>query len=120
MFRDHHVNIIFVDTDGDFWKMIPKFIEGGVTGVFPCEVNANMDVAAIREAYPKFQLIGGVDKMKLFMGKEAIDAELDRKIAPTIRKGGYIPTIDHLVPENTPWSFFSYYRERLNKIIDAE
>lgn len=41
-----------VDTDGDAQKPIPQFIEGGVTVVMPCEVNAGKDVVEIREAFP--------------------------------------------------------------------
>jgi hypothetical protein len=32
--------------------------------------------------------------------------------------GGFVPTIDHLVPTNTPWENFAYYRNRLNRKID--
>jgi len=118
LFQDHGIKIIFVDTDGDFWKLIPGFIEGGVTGIFPLEVNANMDVLEIRKAYPKLQLMGGVDKMVLFEDKSAIDAEIDKKILPVLQTGGFVPTIDHLVPTDTPWWAFEYYRHKLNQIID--
>jgi uroporphyrinogen-III decarboxylase len=116
-FRDHGIEIILVDTDGDARKLITLFIEGGVTGMFPVEVAAGMDVSQLREAFPKFQFIGGVDKMKLAQNHEAIDAELDR-IASTLTKGGFIPTVDHLVPPDVSWSNFSYYRRKLNDMID--
>ena len=73
---------------------------------------------AIREPYPRLQLVGGVDKRPLIAGDlAAIDAELSR-IAPLLERGGYIPHIDHAVPEDIPWDSFRYYRERLNEIID--
>lgn len=115
---DSGVGIIHVDTDGDAWKILPHLMEGGMTGTFPLEVNANMDAAALRESFPTLQLIGGVDKMALFKGREAIDHELEKRIWPTLQKGGFIPTIDHLVPPGVPWDDFRYYRERLNGMID--
>jgi uroporphyrinogen-III decarboxylase len=116
--KENGVKVIHVDTDGDARKIIPLFLEGGVTGVFPLEVIAGMDVKALREEFPKLQLIGGVDKLNLISGKDAIDNELDNKIKPTLKKGGFIPTVDHLVPPEVSWGNFSYYRRRLNEIID--
>jgi uroporphyrinogen-III decarboxylase len=116
--KENGVKIIHVDTDGDARKVIPLFLEGGATGIFPLEVIAGMDVQALRESFPNLQLIGGVDKMSLISGKDAIDVELETKIKPTLKKGGFIPTVDHLVPPNVSWESFAYYRNRLNEIID--
>jgi len=33
MLRDHGVKIMVVDSDGYNWKLIPLFMEGGVTGM---------------------------------------------------------------------------------------
>lgn len=117
-FRDHNIRIIFVDTDGNFWKLIPNFLEGGVTGFFPFEANADMNVAAVRAAYPRLQMLGGVDKTKIALDREAIDQELKQKVEPILSLGGFIPTIDHLVPPEVSWPNFSYYRGRLNDLID--
>jgi len=116
-FRDFGINIIHVDTDGDAWKLIPLFIEGGVTGLFPMEVAAGMDVAELRHSFPKLQMMGGVDKMKLSGAISDVDAELNHKIIPTMLKGGYIPMVDHLVPPDVPWHNFHYYRKHLNHAI---
>lgn len=118
MLRDHGVKIVFVDTDGNFWKLIPQFLEGGVTGIFPVEVAAGMEVTELRKAYPKLQLMGGVDKRILFEDTQKIDLYLEEAIYPILGLGGFVPTIDHLVPTNTPWEKFAYYRSRLNKKID--
>jgi uroporphyrinogen-III decarboxylase len=117
-FRDNGINIIHVDTDGNAWKLIPLFLEGGVTGLFPMEVAAGMDVVKLRETFPKLQMIGGVDKMELMKDQGAIDRELERRIFPTMLKGGYIPMVDHLVPPEVSWENFEYYRTRLNQEID--
>ena len=118
-FRDFGINIIHVDTDGDTWKLVQLFIDGGVTGLFPMEVAANMDVAKLREAFPRLQMMGGVDKLKLMTICQDIDTELDQKIIPTISRGGYIPMVDHLVPPEVSWENFLYYRTKLNHAIEA-
>jgi len=118
LFRDHNVKIIWVDTDGNFWKLIPLFLEGGVTGFYPFEAAANMNVADVREAYPTLQMMGGIDKMKLAKGKQEIDLELEQKVKPIIAKGGFIPSVDHLIPSDISWGSFIYYRRKLNDMID--
>lgn len=115
-FRDHGVKHILVDTDGDCWKLIPLFLEGGVTGLYPFEVNAGMDVVEVRKAFPRLQILGGLDKMKVAAGPAEIDAELE-KVPAILRQGGYMPFIDHVVPSDIPWEHFKYYRTRLNQIL---
>jgi len=117
-FRDLGVEIIHVDTDGNAWKLIPLFIEGGVTGLFPMEVAASMDVARLRQSFPRLQMMGGVDKLKLMGDIQDIDLELNQKILPTVQSGGYIPMVDHLVPPEVTWSNFTYYRNALNQAIE--
>ena len=115
-FRAHGIDIILLDTDGAVWDLIPLFSESGVTGLYPFEVRAGMDVAAVRAAYPRLQMMGGIDKTALVAGREAIDAELDR-IAPILPLGGYIPGIDHYVHPEVPWEHFAYYRQRLAELL---
>jgi uroporphyrinogen decarboxylase len=88
----------------------------GVTGLFPME--AVNDTMRIRRDYPRLQMLGGIDKRILIGGDHAgIDAELEKAEA-LMKTGGYIPHIDHSVPMDAEWELFSYYRTRLNEIID--
>jgi hypothetical protein len=119
LFRDHGIKNIFVDTDGNCWKLIPLFLEAGVTGLYPFEVNAGMDVVKVRESFPRLQMIGGIDKMVLFQGTQEIDRELDYKVNSILGLGGYVPMIDHLVPVGVNWQAFQYYRTRLNQMVNA-
>jgi uroporphyrinogen decarboxylase len=116
MLRDHGIRIILVDSDGNNWKLIPEFIAAGVTGMGPMEVAAHMDVWELRQAYPRFQILGGVDKRAVAAGKGAIEVELS-KVSQTLRSGGYIPHIDHLTPPDVSWDSFVYYRGRLRKVV---
>ena len=116
--RDHGVKSIMVDTDGDCWKLIPLFIEAGATALCPFEVQSGMDVRDVRDAFPNLVIMGGMDKTQLKDGKDAIDNEL-AKVAVLIRKGGFIPHIDHQVPMDVSWENYKYYRNKLNQIIDS-
>ena len=115
--RERGVRVILVDTDGDCWKLIPLFLEGGVTGLSPFEVNAGMDVVEVRKAFPRLQILGGLDKTVIAAGRAAIDKELEAKVPFMLRAGGYIPHVDHNVPPDISWDHFAYYRRRLNEMI---
>lgn len=54
--------------------------------------------------------------MKLFGDKDEIDKEL-KKVPYMLKKGGYVPFVDHSVPPLVSWDNFVYYREKLNDII---
>jgi uroporphyrinogen-III decarboxylase len=117
VFRDHGIKVILTDTDGNFWKLIPLFLEAGVTGLYPFEVAAGMDVVKVREAFPKLQMLGGIDKRALAAGRGAIDTELEAKVPGLLGHGGFIPHVDHAVPPDVSWDNFMYYRQRLNQMI---
>lgn len=105
-----------VDTDGDAKGLIPLFIEAGINGMYPFEQQAGNDLIEIRKKYPQLIMTGGFDKNTLFKGKSAIDHELE-KMKWMISRGGYIPHADHLIPPNSTWENFKYYREKLSEII---
>ncbi len=109
------VKNIFVDSDGNISELIPILLDCGVTGLYPFEVAAGMNVVAVRKKFPQLKMMGGIDKRKVAVGKEAIDEELRSKLPIMLEQGGYIPFIDHLVPCGISWENFRYYRERLYK-----
>jgi len=115
--KQFNVKNILVDCDGLIDELIPLWIEAGVTGIFPVE--AVNDVTEIRNKYPRLQIMGGIDKRLLFKDgtRAGIDLELE-KIKNLLKKGGYVPHIDHAVSEDVTWNNFKYYREKLNNIID--
>jgi uroporphyrinogen decarboxylase len=117
--RSHGVKTVLVDTDGDCTKLIPHFIEGGVTGMYPFEVQAGMDVKKVRKDFPRLQILGGVNKRELAKGPEAIDAELELRLPGMIEKGGYIPMADHQIPPDVSWQNYLYYRKRVAEISEG-
>ena len=117
--RDRGVKNIIVDTDGDVWKLLPLFIEGGISGMYPFEVAAGMDIVAVRKAFPHLQILGGIAKSALISGQPLIDSELEAKVPWMLQQSGYIPYMDHLVPPDVSWENFCIYRTRLNEMIDC-
>jgi hypothetical protein len=115
--RGRGIDIILVDTDGQCEELIPLFLEAGVTGLYPMEVSAGIDVVAARRQYPRLQMMGGVPKSDIALGERRIDEFLEG-VAFLLRSGGYIPFGDHLIPPEVDWKHFCYYRERLNWLID--
>ncbi|MHB1484697.1 MAG: uroporphyrinogen decarboxylase family protein [Saccharofermentanales bacterium] len=114
--KQHGVKSIFVDTDGNCNKIIPFFIEAGVTGMLPFEVNCGMDVLKVRHEYPGLALMGGIPKSEIQLGKARID-EILAPVGELLKYGGYIPFGDHFIPPEVEWEDFVYYRTRINEII---
>jgi len=114
--RSHGVKIAIVDTDGDFWELIPLFQEVGITGSYPFEVQAGMDIVKFRKTFPNFQIIGGINKEALAKDKAAIDKELN-KVTSIINQQGFIACADHNIPPHVSWENFIYYRNTLRNIL---
>lgn len=117
--KGYGIKIFMLDSDGDPRKLIPYFIDCGVTGVYPCEVASNVDIVELREQYPKLQLSGGLDKRMLAKGKAYIDEEL-KKIPIMFKNGAYIACCDHLVPPDVSWENFKYYRKKIESYLSAQ
>jgi len=113
--KDLGVKNIIVDSDGDVLKLIPLWLEGGVTGVLPFEVTAGMDVVKIGEEFPTLQILGGINKHQIAKGKEAIDAELNRVLPYMAKRGGYCAALDHWVPPSISLENYSYFVERVRE-----
>ena len=112
MLKAKGVRHVFVDTDGDFTSLIPNFLAAGIEGFLPVDVNAGMDILALRRDFPRVKLIGGFNKLAIAQGPEAIDAEFAR-LLPIIRQGGYIVGADHQVAPSTSLAHYHYYLKRL-------
>ncbi|HAX17765.1 MAG TPA: hypothetical protein DCY00_04115 [Actinobacteria bacterium] len=116
--KQFNIKNIFVDCDGKINELIPLWINVGVNGLFPLE--AVNDIEKIREDFPYLKLMGGFNKKVLF--KDSDKTEIDKELEKTyrmIKKGRYIPHIDHAVSPDVTWQNFKYYRTRLNNFIDS-
>ena len=114
------MRVILVDSDGNLDELIPLFLEAGLTGIWPVEVQAGNDLLEIRSRYPRLRILGGIDKLKIARGREAIDRELEDKMPFMLARGGYIPHLDHLTHPDISWPDFHYYRNRLKEYVEAQ
>lgn len=115
--KSRGVKIILLDTDGDCNSLIPIFIEAGVTGMYPFETSCGMDIVKVRKQYPDLQMLGGVPKSEIALGKKRVD-ELLLPVEQVLKTGGYVPFGDHLIPPDVDFENFTYYRNKLNALID--
>jgi len=119
--RGAGVGCVIVDSDGDVLKMIPLFLEAGVDCLMPFEVQAGMDVVAIRKKFgDSFCIMGGIDKRALAYGREAIEAEVNRVVPFFINSGRFIPTLDHTVPTNVSLESYRQYLQCLRSFERGE
>lgn len=111
------IDVFFVDCDGNINELVPLFLEGGVNCMFPLEINSGTDPLSLRQRYgQKVLLSGGVDKIALIKGREAIKKELHR-LKELVASGGYIPHVDHRVPPDVSYSDYLYYLEAKKDIF---
>ena len=114
LFRSKGTDIIMVDSDGDINELIPLWLECGVNGMWPLEVQAGMDAVELRKKFGKKCILwGNLDKKALAQGREAIKEEIDKKVPVLIAEGGYLPGPDHLVPDDVSLENFRFYLDYL-------
>lgn len=104
---------VHIDTDGFAPPVIPLYRKVGMDMMSPFEIAAGNDVLEIAREYPDLIMSGGIDKRVLAERPEAIDAYLTRVIPPMRKRGGFIPTCDHGVPDNVSLANYLYYRQRM-------
>jgi len=103
------IDLWYTDCDGDVRPLMPYFLEGGINCLFPYEVNSCAHPAELLNEYGKdLRIMGGVDKMALGRGPEAIKAYL-ATLVPLVERGGYIPFCDHRCPPNVKPEDYLYY-----------
>jgi len=119
--RNRGARLFLIDSDGDCNAILPSLIEAGINFFHPCEANANMDVARIRERHgSRLALEGGLDKFALLKDERAITAELERKIPPMVRSGGCVLALDHRIPNGVPLANYRFYVRKVWEILSRE
>lgn len=107
--KEYGIDLWYTDCDGDVRPILPLMMEGGINCLFPFEVNGCAHPAELLNEYGKeLRIMGGVDKIELGKGKEAIKAYLETLI-PLVSRGGYIPFCDHRCPPNVKTEDYLYY-----------
>lgn len=93
------------------------FLEGGINCLFPYEVNSCAHPAELLAEYGKdLMIMGGIDKIEMIKGKEAIRAYLE-SVEPLVARGGYIPFCDHRCPPDVSVENYLYYLDLKEKLF---
>ena len=114
--EEHAIPIVLVDSDGLIEDLTELMLEGGVTALYPYEVQSGNDVARVRERFPSVGCVGGLNKQVMAEGKEAIDREME-KARRYIELGRYIPGPDHFVLSDVNWAGYRYFMESLREVV---
>lgn len=113
----HGIDLWYTDCDGDVRPILPYFLEGGINCLFPFEVNGCAHPAELLNEYGKeLRIMGGVDKIQLKEGREAIKAYLET-LVPLVERGGYIPFCDHRCPPDVSVENYLYYLDLKEKMF---
>lgn len=105
----HGIDLWWIDCDGDVRPILPYFLEGGVNCLFPFEVQCCCHPGELFKEYGKeLRIMGGVDKIEMAKGPEAIKKYLN-SLVPLVERGGYIPFCDHRCPPNVKQEYYLYY-----------
>jgi uroporphyrinogen decarboxylase len=118
--KKNGIDRIMVDSDGNLNPILNEFINAGITGLWPLEVNAGMDAREIKQKYSdKLFLVGNLDKRELAKGGESMRKEVDSKVPMLKELGGYIPSADHVIHVEFSLKRFQEYAEHIKKICES-
>jgi hypothetical protein len=106
-----------LDTDGFSDVAIPLYREIGMDFLSPFEAASGCDVVRTGREYPDLLISGGFDKRIMMKGPDAIDREIARIMPAMKKRGGYIPTCDHGVPEEVSFENYKHYRKRMLEYV---
>lgn len=113
----HGISLWYTDCDGDVRTILPILLDSGINCLFPFEVNCCAHPGQLLDQYPgALRIMGGVDKMKLIEGREAIRRYLE-SLAPYVAKGGYIPFCGHRCPADVKQENYLYYLDLKEKMF---
>jgi len=108
--------LLIVDTDGDVTQLVPWLQGVGVAGVLPLERQAGVDGMKLRQQYPSLRVVGHFDKMTMNQGEAAMRAEFER-LAPLMKTGGFIPSVDHQTPPGVSLEQYRCYLRLLDEYV---
>lgn len=117
---EHGIDLWYTDCDGDVRPILPYLLEGGINCLFPFEVNSCAHPGELLDQYDgQLRIMGGVDKMALGAGRDAIKAYL-KSLEKYVARGGYIPFCDHRCPPNVNPDDYLYYLDLKEKMFGMQ
>jgi len=114
------IDLWYTDCDGDVRPLLPFFLEAGINCLFPYEVNSCTHPKVLLDGYGNdLRIMGGVDKIELAKGPEAIRRYLD-SLVPLVEHGGYIPFCDHRCPPNVKPADYLFYLDLKERMFGID
>ncbi len=105
---------VIVDSDGDITRCAPWFAAAGIEGILPLERQAGVDIDVLQRNHPDQIFIGHYDKMVMPRGEAAMRAEFER-LLPAMRRGRFIPSVDHQTPPGVSLENYRIYLRLLGE-----
>jgi len=114
----HNVDVVILRTYANTRALMPVLIENGFDCLWACETNTEaMDYRSLRGEFGRnLRLIGGIDLDVLREGKDKIRHEVEEKVPPVLKEGGYVPLADGRVRADVPLENYIYYRKLLEEV----
>lgn len=106
--------MLIVDTDGDVTQLVPWLQGVGVAGVLPLERQAGVDGNRLRGQFPTLRMVGHFNKLTMDKGEAAMRAEFER-LVPLMKRGGFIPSVDHQTPPAVSMEQYRVYLRLLEE-----
>jgi hypothetical protein len=116
--RDAGIRFIFGGSGGYIEPVVPLWREIGINGLLPLDVSGGTDPIGIRKKYKDMYLIGGIDRIALENGRDAIAHELDTTARALYQTGRAIPSGDchFAVSDKVSLDSMQYYTDGLRKL----
>ncbi|MBI2300422.1 MAG: hypothetical protein HYU66_16020, partial [Armatimonadetes bacterium] len=117
LLHQHGIPVICQWSAGQFDALVPSMLDQGFNCIWPLEVVAGNDPAALRRRFGRDLLLaGGIAKEAVIAGPAAIDVELDR-LRPLIDQGGFLPALDDMASPDMPFAHYRHLAERVREIV---
>jgi len=116
--KKHGVGIIAAASDGDVRLVLPQLLDSGINCLSLCAVGGGgVHPGVLLAEYPgHLRIIGAVDKLLFHQGKDAIDSFME-SIVPYVKRGGFIPHIDHTVYPQMGQENYLHYIGRFRQLF---
>jgi uroporphyrinogen decarboxylase len=104
-----------VHSCGDITELIPDFIEAGVNVLNPLQATV-MDVVELKPKYGEQLTFLGNINARIMHDREAIRAELGRKLPVALQGGGYIFVSDHSIPSQVTLADYQFILQEARRL----
>ncbi|MBN1809372.1 MAG: hypothetical protein JW909_09920 [Planctomycetes bacterium] len=115
--EEYGIKFLGLDTDGYVEPLLQEWMDAGVNVQFPIEIGTwEADPMKLRKKFGKeLRIIGGLNKLELEKGREAIDREIEKRV-PLMKEGGFVVMPDHLITPGVPLEDYKYYLEKIRTL----